>query len=58
METREHMTPAEAAEALGVTKKTVIRWFKSGHLGGYQLSPRIIRIYRDEVAAALKGEKQ
>ena len=51
----EVMTPAEAAEYVGVTTETLFRWRKDAIGPKYsQPNPRIVRYLRDDLLAFLK----
>ena len=51
----EVMTPAQAADMIGVTAETLFRWRKDACGPRYsQPNPRIVRYLRDDVVAFLK----
>lgn len=37
-------TPEQAAVEVGVTRRTIDRWIRSGHLKAYRVGPKLIRI--------------
>ncbi len=43
----------DAAERLGVSKKTIVRWIKAGRLTGYRVGPRYIRVDANELETAM-----
>ena len=45
------MTPAETARYLGVPSPTVYRWIREGRLAATRVSPRRLRISRDDADA-------
>jgi excisionase family DNA binding protein len=49
-----NMSVADVAEYLGVTTRTVQMMLADGRLRAYRLGPRIVRLRRDEVDAALQ----
>ena len=55
----EWLTPQQAAELVGVTRRTVLNWIKNGKIKGYQVVGRI-RVKRSDVDALYqpKEEKQ
>lgn len=44
-----NLTIAEAAEAVGVSQKTVRRWIASGDLPAYRLGGKLVRIHQDDL---------
>ncbi len=50
------MTIAETADYLGVAPSTVRAMVKDGRLAAHRLGPRIVRLNRDEVDAAMRRE--
>ncbi len=46
------LTPAEAAEILGVNERTVLRWAKAGKLPYRELSSKVLRFVESEILAA------
>jgi excisionase family DNA binding protein len=50
---RRYISTEEAADFLGVSKKTVRRWIDTGRLTGYRVGPRYIRVDLNEVEAAM-----
>lgn len=52
---KQHLTPAEAAERLGVSVSTINRWSDAGHLRTYR-TPGGHRRYRVEELSRLTGE--
>lgn len=51
---RAYLSVNDAAEYLGVTTRTVRQMIADGHLRGYRCGPRLIRLRRDEIDAALQ----
>lgn len=51
---RHWIKPAEAAEHLGVTDRTIRNYVASGLLTGYRLGSRAMRLDLDEVDALLR----
>lgn len=47
------LTPASAAQLLGVTVATVRRWVRQGTIPAIRVSPRVTYLRRDELAAFL-----
>lgn len=54
MSNRDLITPAQAAEELGVNVVTVRRWVAAGTLTGYRVGGRHIRIDRASLDELLK----
>lgn len=52
--TRSYVTVNDAAEALGVSTRTIREFIARGTLTGYRLGTRMIRIDADELNALLK----
>ena len=56
----ETISSLQAAEILGVSRNTVLLWYRQGRLPGYQLgghsSP--VRLYRADVLAFLKAQQE
>jgi excisionase family DNA binding protein len=50
---RRLISTEEAAERLGVSKKTIVRWIKAGRLVGFRVGPRYIRVDANELEAAM-----
>ena len=48
------ITLADAAERLGVSVRTVRRLIGYGYLPGYRIGPRVLRVHRDDVEAAVR----
>lgn len=48
------VSPAVAAQHVNVTVRTVRRYIAAGHLTGYRLGPRLIRVDLDELDAFLR----
>jgi excisionase family DNA binding protein len=48
-----NMSVADVAEYLGVTTRTVQQMLADGRLRGYRLGPRVVRLRRDDIDAAL-----
>jgi excisionase family DNA binding protein len=46
---RHYESVGQAAERVGVSTKTVRRWIASGHLAGYRMGPRLLRVDPDDV---------
>lgn len=47
---RRNLVPiAQAAEFACVTPKTVRNWIRAGHLNGYRLGPRLLRVDLSEL---------
>jgi excisionase family DNA binding protein len=46
---RHYESVGEAAARIGVSPKTVRRWIASGHLNGYRMGPRLLRVDPDDV---------
>jgi excisionase family DNA binding protein len=44
----------EAAEYLGVTDRTIRQMLADNRLAGYRLGPRVVRLRRNEIDAALR----
>ena len=47
------LTPANAAQLLGVTVATMRRWVREGRIPAIRVSPRVTFIRKDELAAFL-----
>lgn len=56
MDIPETLTPVEAAELLGVERRTIIRWCQQRVLEGYQLG-KLWYVRKDSVANALSKKK-
>lgn len=41
---RTHLSPSEAAEATGLSKKTILRYIKAGILPVWRINQRVLRI--------------
>jgi excisionase family DNA binding protein len=50
---RQYESISEAAARVGVSIKTIRRWIASGHLVGYRMGPRLLRIDPDELDGML-----
>jgi excisionase family DNA binding protein len=50
---RQYESISEAAARVGVSIKTIRRWIASGHLAGYRMGPRLLRIDPDELDGML-----
>jgi excisionase family DNA binding protein len=50
---RQYESVGDAAARVGVSTKTVRRWIASGHLAGYRMGPRLLRVDPDDVDAML-----
>lgn len=46
---REYESILDAATRVGVSTKTVRRWIAAGHLRGYRMGPRLLRVDPDEL---------
>jgi excisionase family DNA binding protein len=44
METERWVSPADAAERLGVSRETVLEWIRRGRLEAVRLSRKVLRI--------------
>jgi excisionase family DNA binding protein len=51
---RRYVKPAEAAEYLGVTTRTIRQMIADGRLTGYRSGARLVRLDLDEIDAAMK----
>jgi excisionase family DNA binding protein len=49
-----NMSIADVSEYLGVTTRTVQQMIADGRLPAYRLGPRVVRLRRDDVDAALR----
>ena len=49
-----NMSVAQTAEYLGVTTRTVQQMIADGRLRAYRLGPRIVRLRRNDIDAALQ----
>lgn len=49
-----HLSIGETAEYLGVTTRTVSQMIADGRLRAYRLGPRVIRLRRGEIDAAMQ----
>lgn len=52
--TREFISQRDAAELIGVTDRTIRNMIADGRLKAYTLGPRVVRLRRSEVEAALQ----
>lgn len=52
--TGELMSLREAAALARVDIKTIRRWIDAGHLSGYRMGPRLLRVERSELLAVAK----
>jgi excisionase family DNA binding protein len=52
-EATKYLTKSEAAEYLGVTVKTIDRKIASGDIPAYRFGPKLIRVKREDLDAAL-----
>jgi excisionase family DNA binding protein len=50
---RQYESVGDAAARVGVSTKTVRRWIASGHLNGYRMGPRLLRVDPDDVDSML-----
>jgi excisionase family DNA binding protein len=48
---RPRVSVTEAAASQGVSPKTIRNWITTGHLTGYRVGPKLIRIDLDELDA-------
>ncbi|QLY34492.1 helix-turn-helix domain-containing protein [Nocardia huaxiensis] len=48
------MSLRDAAALAQVDIKTVRRWINGGHLNGYRMGPRLLRVERSELLAIAK----
>ena len=55
VEGRKMVSLATAAEMLEVDTVSVRRWISRGHITGYRIGPRMIRIDVDEMLAFVRG---
>ena len=46
---RQYESILDAAGRVGVSTKTVRRWIAAGHLSGYRVGPRLLRVDPDEL---------
>lgn len=46
---RQYESILDAATRVGVSTKTVRRWISTGHLRGYRMGPRLLRVDPDEL---------
>ena len=46
---RKYESILDAATRVGVSTKTVRRWISTGHLHGYRMGPRLLRVDPDEL---------
>ena len=46
---RQYESILDAAARVGVSTKTVRRWIAAGHLSGYRVGPRLLRVDPDEL---------
>lgn len=53
---RELLSPAEASRMLGVSYKTLWRWWKEGKIRAVRLPSKRLRYYRDEIEQLLHKE--
>jgi excisionase family DNA binding protein len=51
---RRYVKPAEAAEYLGVTTRTIRQMIADGRLRGYRSGTRLVRLDLDEIDAAMR----
>jgi excisionase family DNA binding protein len=47
-------SPAELAEARGVSMTTVRRWIKDGRVQAYRMGPRLIRVDLDDTSELMR----
>jgi excisionase family DNA binding protein len=48
------LTPEAAAERLGISTTTLLRWLRAGHIAGYRCGRKTIRVSWPEVLIALR----
>ena len=53
---RRYVTLAEAAEYAAVNPRTLRRRIAAGHLTGFRLGPRVVRVDLNELDRVLAGE--
>ncbi len=46
---RQYESILDTATRVGVSTKTVRRWIPTGHLAGYRMGPRLLRVDPDEL---------
>ena len=46
---RQYESILDASARVGVSTKTIRRWIASGHLAGYRMGPRLLRVDPDEL---------
>ncbi|MCA2358540.1 helix-turn-helix domain-containing protein [Mycobacterium intracellulare] len=51
---RAYLSVNDAAEYLGVTTRTIRQMIADGRLRGYRSGPRLVRLRRDEIDAAMQ----
>lgn len=54
LRTKRLASMSEAAEYASVCTKTIHRWIAAGHLPGYRLGPRLVKVDLSDVDALLK----
>lgn len=54
---RKHYTPAEVAEIVGVTRKTVYAWIHSGHLPAVRMGPKLWHVLPAQLEALTAGQE-
>lgn len=52
------LTPAEVAERLNVTSKTVVRWLTANELKGLKLGPRLWRVKESDFKAFVQEKSR
>jgi excisionase family DNA binding protein len=48
-------TPAEIADRLGVTRRTIYRWIKAGYLPSVKLGPKLVYVRQSALQRFLEG---
>lgn len=51
---RAYLSISDAAAYLGVTPRTIRQMIADGRLRGYRSGPRLVRLRRDEIDAAMQ----
>jgi excisionase family DNA binding protein len=51
------LTSKEVAELLGVSKETVLRWWRAGEIPGYRLAPTVLRFRESDLEAWLANRR-
>jgi len=53
----QYMTMREIAEMIGVSKRTVYNWIRTGKIPAYRFGDQVIRVRREDAEAFLEGAK-